>query len=187
MKEESAFALTPADHERGVGMACLMEARAATDASVVPGAIRGGRGARVGMESRRRRERPAFRLRGQRWAAAVRAVAPQWAKAFTERTTALEQMEPPGAKVRRERELAEQLLAQRAAQALTAAQIEPPPYIVKEPGKRPTEPTKARIWDQGVRESRAGLTALNPCGVGRFATLTAACPALGLAGRSESG
>jgi hypothetical protein len=61
-------------------------------------------------------------------------------------------MQPPGAESRRERELAEQLLAQRAAQALAAARIEPPSYIVKELGERPAEPVKARVWDQGVCE-----------------------------------
>jgi conjugative relaxase-like TrwC/TraI family protein len=76
----------------------------------------------------------------------------RWGEAFTERTAALEQMQPPGTEVRRERELAEQLLAQRAVQALTAARIEPPAYIVKELGERPAEPAKARVWDQGVRE-----------------------------------
>ncbi len=76
----------------------------------------------------------------------------RWGKALIERTAALEQMEPPTKEARRERELAEQLLAQRSAQALAAARIEPPPYIVKELGERPAEPTKARAWGQGVRE-----------------------------------
>jgi conjugative relaxase-like TrwC/TraI family protein len=76
----------------------------------------------------------------------------RWGKAVTERTAALEQMEPSGIEARRERELAEQLLGQRAAQALPAARIEPPSYIVKELGERPAEPAKARVWDQGVRE-----------------------------------
>jgi hypothetical protein len=47
---------------------------------------------------------------------------------------ALEQIQPPSTEVRRERELAEQLLAQRSAQALAAARIEPPSYVVKELG-----------------------------------------------------
>jgi hypothetical protein len=76
----------------------------------------------------------------------------RWGEAFAERTAALEQMQPPGTEVRRERELAEQLLAQRSAQVLAAARIEPPPYITKELGERPAEPAKARVWDQGVRE-----------------------------------
>jgi hypothetical protein len=75
-----------------------------------------------------------------------------WRETLNKRTAVLEQIQPPGTEVRRERELAEQLLAQRAAQALAAARIEPPAYIVKELGNRPTEPAKARVWDQGVRE-----------------------------------
>jgi len=76
----------------------------------------------------------------------------RWGEALTKRTAALEQMQPPGTEVRRERELAEQLLNQRAAQALAAARIEPPSYIVKELGERPAEPAKAKAWDRGVRE-----------------------------------
>jgi hypothetical protein len=75
-----------------------------------------------------------------------------WRDALNKRTAVLEQMQAPGTEVRRERELAEQLLARRAAQALAAARIEPPSYIAKELGERPAEPAKARVWDQGVRE-----------------------------------
>ncbi len=75
-----------------------------------------------------------------------------WRQAVDRRTAALEQIEPPGTEARRERELAQQLLDQRAAKALAAARIEPPSYIVKELGERPTEPSKARVWDQGVRK-----------------------------------
>jgi len=39
----------------------------------------------------------------------------------------------------------------RSAQALTAARIEPPSYIVKELGERPADPIKARAWDHGVQ------------------------------------
>ena len=56
-----------------------------------------------------------------------------------------------GREVRREREIAAQLLDARSAQALTAARIEPPSYIVKELGERPADPIKARAWDQGVK------------------------------------
>jgi conjugative relaxase-like TrwC/TraI family protein len=63
----------------------------------------------------------------------------------------LAQMEPAGTEVRHEREIAAQLLDARSAQALTAARIEPPAYIVKELGERPTDPTRARAWDHGVR------------------------------------
>jgi hypothetical protein len=62
-----------------------------------------------------------------------------------------EQMEPPSSEARREREIADQLLATRSAQALTAARIEPPAYIVKELGQRPTEPARAKAWDRGVQ------------------------------------
>jgi conjugative relaxase-like TrwC/TraI family protein len=74
-----------------------------------------------------------------------------WRKAVERRAAALEQIEPPGTEARRQRELAEQLLNQRTAKALAAARIEPPSYIVEELGERPTEPAKARVWDQGVR------------------------------------
>jgi len=74
---------------------------------------------------------------------------------FTERLAEerarLTQMEPPGTEVRREREIAAQLLDARSAQALTAARIEPPSYIVKELGERPVDPIKARSWDHGVQ------------------------------------
>lgn len=59
-------------------------------------------------------------------------------------------MEPPGTEARREREIADQLLATRSAQALTAARIEPPSYIVKELGERPADPVRAKAWDRGV-------------------------------------
>jgi len=68
-----------------------------------------------------------------------------------EERTKLAQMEPPGTEVRREREIAEQLLDSRSAQALAAARIEPPAYIVKELGERPTDPAKAKAWDRGVQ------------------------------------
>jgi hypothetical protein len=72
-------------------------------------------------------------------------------QAVKERTAALEQIEQPGTEARRERELAEQLLDQRAAKALAAARIEPPSYIAQELGERPSEPAKACVWDRGVR------------------------------------
>jgi hypothetical protein len=73
---------------------------------------------------------------------------------FTERladeTAKLAQMEPPGSAARREREIAGQLLDTRSAQALAAARIEPPAYIVTELGRRPADPAKAKTWDRGV-------------------------------------
>lgn len=59
-------------------------------------------------------------------------------------------MEPPGSKARREREIAAQLLDKRSEQALAAIRTQPPPYILKELGERPTDPAKARSWDRGV-------------------------------------
>jgi conjugative relaxase-like TrwC/TraI family protein len=70
---------------------------------------------------------------------------------LTKEIARLEQMEPPGTAARREHEIADQLLAQRSAQALAAARIEPPSYIVKELGERPVDPAKAKAWDRGVR------------------------------------
>jgi hypothetical protein len=70
---------------------------------------------------------------------------------LTEERLELAQMEPPSTEVRCERDIAEQLLDARSGQALTAARIEPPPYVVKELGARPTDPTTARAWDRGVQ------------------------------------
>lgn len=60
-------------------------------------------------------------------------------------------MEPPGNAARREHEIAGQLLDTRSAQALAAARIQPPAYILKELGERPADPAKARVWDRGVQ------------------------------------
>jgi conjugative relaxase-like TrwC/TraI family protein len=70
---------------------------------------------------------------------------------LAEERAKLAQMEPPGTEVRRQREIAAQLLDARSAQALTAARIEPPSYIVRELGERPADPIKARSWDHGVQ------------------------------------
>jgi conjugative relaxase-like TrwC/TraI family protein len=70
---------------------------------------------------------------------------------LAEEKAELSQMTPPTTKVRRERDIATQLLDTRSAQALTAARIEPPSYIVKELGERPTDPAEARAWDRGVQ------------------------------------
>ncbi len=70
---------------------------------------------------------------------------------LAENVARLEQMEPSGTEARREREIAAQLLDARSAQALTAARIEPPSYIVKELGERPTDPAEAKAWDRGVQ------------------------------------
>jgi hypothetical protein len=70
---------------------------------------------------------------------------------LAEERARLAQMEPPGTEVRREREIAAQLFDARSAQALTAARIEPPAYIIKELGERPVDPAKAKAWDRGVQ------------------------------------
>lgn len=72
---------------------------------------------------------------------------------LAEERAKLAQMEPPGTAARREREIADQLLAARSAQALTASKIEPPSYIVKELGERPEpdDPARAKAWDHGVQ------------------------------------
>jgi len=70
---------------------------------------------------------------------------------LTEERARLAQMEPPSSEAQREREIAGQLLDTRSAQALAAARIEPPAYIVKELGQRPADSTKAKAWDRGVQ------------------------------------
>jgi conjugative relaxase-like TrwC/TraI family protein len=70
---------------------------------------------------------------------------------LAEERAKLAEVEPPGTEARREREIAAQLLDVRSAQALTAARIEPPSYIVKELGERPADPTRATAWDRGVQ------------------------------------
>lgn len=70
---------------------------------------------------------------------------------LAEETARLAQMEPPSSAARRAREIAGQLLDTRSAQALAAARIEPPPYIVKDLGQRPADPAKAKAWDRGVQ------------------------------------
>jgi conjugative relaxase-like TrwC/TraI family protein len=70
---------------------------------------------------------------------------------LAEERAKLAQMEPPSSEARREREIAGQLLDTRSAQALAAARIEPPAYIVKELGPRPADPAKVRAWDRGVQ------------------------------------
>jgi conjugative relaxase-like TrwC/TraI family protein len=74
---------------------------------------------------------------------------------LVEERAKLGQMESPGTAARRAREIADQLLATRSAQALAAAKIEPPSYIVKELGERPTDLVRAKAWDRGV-ESMEG-------------------------------
>jgi conjugative relaxase-like TrwC/TraI family protein len=69
-----------------------------------------------------------------------------------ENVAKLERMEPPDSALRRERTIADQLLAEREEQKLTAVRLSPPSYIVKELGERPSDPTKSKAWDRGVKE-----------------------------------
>ncbi len=63
----------------------------------------------------------------------------------------VERLEPLRDDARRESAAIRQVLTEREEQALTAARLSPPPYIVKELGERPREPAKAKAWDQGVK------------------------------------
>jgi conjugative relaxase-like TrwC/TraI family protein len=47
--------------------------------------------------------------------------------------------------------VAEHVLAERERAAATAARLSPPDYIKAELGERPSDPTKARTWDNAVR------------------------------------
>jgi hypothetical protein len=58
---------------------------------------------------------------------------------------------PPSSEARREREIARQVLAERAEPAILAARLSPPEYVLKELGERPSDSTKAKAWDSGVR------------------------------------
>jgi hypothetical protein len=69
-----------------------------------------------------------------------------------ENVAKLERMEPPGAALRREHAIADQLLAEREERMLTAARLSPPSYVVKELGERPSDPAKGKAWDRGVKE-----------------------------------
>ena len=52
---------------------------------------------------------------------------------------------------RREREIARQVLIERAEPAILAARLAPPSYVVKELGERPVDSEKAKTWDRGVK------------------------------------
>jgi conjugative relaxase-like TrwC/TraI family protein len=60
-------------------------------------------------------------------------------------------VEPPTYDARRQQAIACQVLAEREERAITAMRISPPDYIVKELGERPTDPVKAKAWDNGVK------------------------------------
>jgi len=69
---------------------------------------------------------------------------------LAEERAKLEPMRQPTSEARLEHQVAEQLLATRQAQSLTALGVDPPPYIVKELGERPSDPAKGRAWDSGA-------------------------------------
>jgi hypothetical protein len=73
------------------------------------------------------------------------------AESLSKSTEKLQSMEPPTDSARREQAIAERLLTERTEQALAAARIKPPSYVKKELGERPSDPTKAKAWDRGVR------------------------------------
>lgn len=58
---------------------------------------------------------------------------------------------PSGDEARRERQIARQVLAERAEPAILAARLSPPEYVLRELGERPNDPAKAKAWDNGIR------------------------------------
>jgi hypothetical protein len=58
----------------------------------------------------------------------------------------------PGDSARREFAVADRVLAERRQLAITAARISPSPYITKELGERPSDPTKRHAWDRDVSQ-----------------------------------
>jgi conjugative relaxase-like TrwC/TraI family protein len=60
-------------------------------------------------------------------------------------------VEPPTYDARREQAIARQVIAEREERVMTAMRVSPPDYIVKELGRRPTDPVKAKAWDNGVK------------------------------------
>src|SRR4029077_13915966 len=57
-----------------------------------------------------------------------------------------------GDAARREFAVADQVLAERRALAITAARLSPPPYSGSELGERPSDPAKRKEWDRGVAQ-----------------------------------
>lgn len=56
----------------------------------------------------------------------------------------------PSGSARRELAIADHVLAERCQLAIAAARVAPPPYITKELGERPSDPTKRKAWERGV-------------------------------------
>ncbi len=76
--------------------------------------------------------------------------------ALVERRTALTQQAMERSSDRdaiwAERAAVDGVLAERRAPQVAAAQVAPPPYIVRELGERPADPVKRECWDSGVRK-----------------------------------
>jgi len=64
----------------------------------------------------------------------------------------LREMPPVRHEARAELANADLVLAERRQAAITAAQLSPPPYIVRELGERPSDPELRKSWDKGVSE-----------------------------------
>jgi len=80
-----------------------------------------------------------------------------------EETVALDKLATPSTEARREHGIVGELLAKREEQMLLAVRLSPPAYVIEELGERPTDPMKARAWDDGVRSiesyrSERGIT-----------------------------
>jgi hypothetical protein len=63
----------------------------------------------------------------------------------------LREVQPPTHEARRREAVARQVLAEREERMMTAMRVSPSDYIVKELGERPTDPVKAKAWDNGVK------------------------------------
>lgn len=61
-----------------------------------------------------------------------------------------QEIEHPGHEARREHAIARQVRIEREAQEVLATRLRPPPYISKELGQRPADPSKAKEWDRGA-------------------------------------
>ncbi len=64
----------------------------------------------------------------------------------------LRRMPPVEHTARRELVAVEQVLDERLRLALVAAHLAPPVYITEELGERPSDPTKRKAWERGVRQ-----------------------------------
>jgi hypothetical protein len=90
----------------------------------------------------------------EQYRSASHEVHPANAEHALERLTAAraerEQLPEVGHEARAKMAVAQNILAERGRAAATAARISPPDYIKAELGERPSDPTKARVWDRAV-------------------------------------